>query len=260
MLIMAGPSKKHHYIPRFYQRGFISDNTNRIWVYEKDREPRRYSVRKTGMEIALYGFTNKEDKFDTHTVEKELANIDNDAARIIKKLEGGFPLDDDERRRLCKFVSIMLRRTPKHKEVAEKMAGEMIPRFFEEHDEKWLYEEIKKRAKSGSDVEHIFEQQGIEFQKLREQYTSQVPDFLFARNTLRESVFERVMYVMDWAFFKATPETEFLTCDNPVAFSKGSGLKDREAVIMFPLSRQLFLQAMWISAYRNTYQRLRAYL
>jgi hypothetical protein len=69
-------------------------------------------------------------------------------------------------------------------------------------------------------------------------------------------MFERVMYFMDWAFFKASPNTEFLTCDDPVLFSKGSGLKDREAVIMFPLSRNLFFQAMWISEWRNTYQNL----
>ncbi len=51
---VAGPPAKHHYIPKFYQRGFINDKSNQIWVYEKGRQPRRSAIRKAGMKIALY--------------------------------------------------------------------------------------------------------------------------------------------------------------------------------------------------------------
>ena len=27
--------RKRHYVPQFYQRGFVSDLSNRIWVYAK---------------------------------------------------------------------------------------------------------------------------------------------------------------------------------------------------------------------------------
>lgn len=253
---VASPPVKHHYVPQFYQRGFIRDKSNRIWVYERGREPRQYSVRKTGMKIALYGFTNQQKELDTRTVEVELAKIDNDGAKVIQKLEKTSSLSDKERRRLCRFVSVMWRRTPKHKEQAEKMAAEMMPRFFEEHDDEWLCQIINERLGTHADAERKFEEQRVELLKLRDQYTREVPDFLFATNVLRDSMFEQVLYRMDWAFFRATPTTEFLTCDNPILFSKGSGLKDREAVIMFPLSSKLFLQAMWISTYGNTYQGL----
>lgn len=69
-------------------------------------------------------------------------------------------------------------------------------------------------------------------------------------------MFERVLLAMDWVYFKSTPDTEFLTCDNPVVFNKGTGLKDQNAVIIFPLSRKLLLQAMWISNYRGSYVQL----
>jgi hypothetical protein len=61
---------------------------------------------------------------------------------------------------------------------------------------------------------------------------------------------------MDWAFFRSSQEVEFLTCDYPVAFNQGTGLKDPNSVIMFPLSKNLFLQAMWISEYRNDFAKL----
>jgi hypothetical protein len=61
---------------------------------------------------------------------------------------------------------------------------------------------------------------------------------------------------MDWTFFKSTGDTEFLTSDNPVVFNKGTGLKDEKAVIFFPLSRKLCLQAMWISQNRGKFIQL----
>jgi hypothetical protein len=253
--VVRAPTK-HHYIPKFYQRGFIGDKSNRIWVYEKDREPRQLSIRKTGMKIALYGFTNRQGEIDTETVEKELSRIDDFGAKVIQKVEKKNPIDDKERQRLCKFVSVMWRRTPKHMEQANKMAAEMMPAFLETHNEAWLRQNIQKRFGSSLGAEAKFNESKAELQKIRDQYSREVPDFLFPTNTLLESMFERVMYFMDWVFFKASPQTEFLTCDDPVLFSKGSGLKDREAVIMFPLSRKLFFQAMWISEWGNSYQSL----
>ena len=55
----------------------------------------------------------------------------------------------------------------------------------------------------------------------------------------------------------ATSDTEFVTCDDPVVFNKGTGLKDDGAVIIFALSRHLLLQAMWRSVYRNRFVNLK---
>lgn len=255
---VAAPPLKHHYVPQFYQRGFVNESGNRIWVYEKGREPRSCSPRKTGMKIALYGFTNSRGEFDTETVEKELAKVDDDGAKVIQKLERGSPIKDQERLRLCRFVSVMWRRTPKHKEQVEKVAAELMPKVFEGLDEEWLRQKVMTRATSPAEGERLFNREKEELERLRELYMKKVPDFLFAGNTVRGSLFEQIMHGMDWVLFRAAPGTEFLTCDNPALFNKGTGLKDREAVIMFPLSRTLFLQAMHISNYRNGYRQLSA--
>lgn len=150
----------------------------------------------------------------------------------------------------------MWRRTAKHKNEAEQKAAAMMPDFFKQHDEEWLVNELEKHGVPPGDSEIPFEEQRIRLAKVRSEYLQSVPDFLFPRNVIRNSMFERVLYAMDWAYFKCTEDTDFLTSDNPVVFNKGTGLKDRNAVIIFALSRKLLLQAMWISNYKDRFVQL----
>lgn len=254
---------KHHYVPQFYQRGFVKElnkdgkQEGLIWVYEKGRAPRKAPIDNTGMEIDLYALTDKEGNLDNETVEKELGKIDNKGAAAIRKLEKGISLTETERRVVCKFISVMYRRTPKFKEYQAKMAAELMPQFFEMHNEEWLRQEMHKRAKSPAQAERWFEQRRGELEEIREEYLHEPPAFLFASNILRESAFEKLLFDMDWALFRSTPDVDFVTCDDPALFSKGAGLGDKQkGVVMFPLSRELFLQAMWISTYTGTYIQL----
>lgn len=246
------PGTRQHSIPQFYQRRFIADGTGLIWVYKKDVEPRQKSVRNTAMGINFYAFTQNKTA-DTESVEAGLAKIDQIGARVIKKLEKGERIGEEERFKLAEFVSVMWRRTVQHKSEAERNAAQMMPEFFEQHDEAWLIRELTKRGVSPGETSVPYEQQKLRLAAVRTEYLNQVPDFLFPKNIVRSSMFEHVLFAMDWVYFKSTPQTEFLTCDNPVVFNKGTGLKDRNAVVMFPLSRKLLLQAMWISNYRGSF-------
>jgi hypothetical protein len=229
--------RKHHYVPRFYQRGFMADASKKIWVYQKDRKPQRCSTKKTGMEIDLYAFRNAKGEVDLGTVEKELGLLDDRAAKVIQKLERGKHPTARERARLCKFVSIMWRRTPKHKDYVNKIAVELLSNVLEPLDKMGSQLSTEARA---------------EVERIRREYSAKPPDFLFPHNVLRESAFERFMYKMDWAFFKSLPGKEFLTCDDPTRVN-GAGLKNKDAVILFPLSRKLFLHCKWNSGWGNTF-------
>jgi hypothetical protein len=243
---------RQHWIPQFYQRRFVADGSGLIWVYGLDCQPRQKTIRKTGMSIDFYAFTKNEVR-DNQSVENALQKVDHMGARLIRKIDRREQLTDQERYNLSVFISVMWRRTAKHKEEAERRAAAMMPDFFEQHDEKWLISQLEKReaAKGGGLVP--FEEQLAKLAKIKSEYMSQVPDFLFVRNVVRTSVFERVLYLMDWAIFTATESREFVTSDNPVVFSKGRGLKRDDAVIFFPLSRKLCLQAMWKSNYKGAY-------
>jgi hypothetical protein len=194
------------------------------------------------MQIDLYAF-ERAGKFDFGTIEKELALLDDQAAKIIQKLESGWPITDKDRARLSRFVSVMWRRTPKHLDHVNKTAVDLVPGVFAplEQFEDQMAPEVRAEVK-----------------RLKAKYSEQPPDFVFAHNVLRDSVFEEVMYSMDWAFFTARNGKEFLTSDDPVMFSKGSGLGSPEAIVAFPLSNRLFLQCMRKSTWGNKFQELEA--
>jgi Protein of unknown function (DUF4238) len=233
---------KHHFIPKFYQRGFVPGRGHKIWVYEKDGKPRQRSVRRVGMQIDLYAF-ERAGKFDFGTIEKELALLDDQGSKVIQKLESGRPITDKDRARLSRFVSVMWRRTPKHLDHVNKTAVDLVPGVFAPLEQ--LEDQMSPEVMT-------------EVKRLKEKYSEQPPDFVFAHNVLRDSVFEKVMYSMDWAFFTACNGKEFLTSDDPVMFSKGSGLGSPEAIVAFPLSNRLFLQCMRKSNWGNKFHELEA--
>jgi hypothetical protein len=233
---------KHHFIPKFYQRGFVPGRGHKIWVYEKDGKPRQRSVRRVGMQIDLYAF-ERAGKFDFGTVEKELALLDDQASKVIQKLESQRSITDKDRARLSRFVSVMWRRTPKHMNHVNKTAVDLVPGVFEPLEQ--LEDQMSPEVRA-------------EVKRLKEKYAKQPPDFVFAHNVLRDSVFEEVMYSMDWAFFRPSEPKEFFTSDDPVMFSKGSGLGSPEAIVAFPLSSRLFLQCMRKSTWSNQFHELEA--
>lgn len=228
-----------------------------IWIYEKGKAPRKAPVIDTGMEIDFYALTDKDGNLDNKSVEAELGKLDHRGAEAIQKLNNGTLLSESERLDLCKFISVMYRRTPKFQEYQTKLAGELMPKFFETTNEEWLRQLMLQLAGSPAQAESWFELRREELANIREEYLRQPPAFLFPSNILRESAFEKLLFKMDWALFRSTPDTDFVTGDDPALFSKGTGLADKQnAVIMFPLSRELFLQGMWISAYRGKYVQL----
>lgn len=231
---------KHHFIPKFYQRGFVPGRGHKIWVYEKDGTPRQRSVRRVGMQIDLYAF-ERAGNIDFGTVEKELALLDDQASKVIQKLEPDRSIADKDRAQLSRFVSVMWRRTPKHMDHVNKTAVDLVPGLFAPLEQ--LEDQMSPEVKA-------------EVKRLKDKYSKQAPDFVFAHNVLRDSVFEEVMYTMDWVFFRPSDGKEFFTSDDPVMFSKGSGLGSPDAIVAFPLSNRLFLQCMRNSTWGNRFHEL----
>jgi hypothetical protein len=126
---MSDPHK-HHFVPQFYQRGFIADNTKKIWVYQQGVRPRHGSVRSTGMQIDLYTIEDSQGNTDSATVEKELSLLDDHAAKLIQRIKKREQVTGRDRRLLCRFVSVMWRRTPKHKRRVEEIAKKLMPQVF----------------------------------------------------------------------------------------------------------------------------------
>ena len=89
-----------------------------------------------------------------------------------------------------------------HKKRADAMASEMMGKFFKSMMSKWLYELLKHRLGDGPATEERFEKEKSELALIRENYQREVPSFIFPNNTLRDSMFENVLFSMDWAYFR----------------------------------------------------------
>jgi carbon monoxide dehydrogenase subunit G len=170
--------KNHHFIPQFYQRGFTEGAEGLIWIYEKDKNPRKWTIRKTGAEIGFYGFTTSSGEFDIATVERDLGKLEVKTAPLIKKLEEGNLLTDDERHLLSKFISVMWRRTPKEKEKVEKAAEEMIPKTFEKIQAE-IYQLVKEMTKSPEEAEILFEDKKKVLERVRRALNREEQTFFF---------------------------------------------------------------------------------
>jgi len=248
--------QRHHFVPEFYQRGFIEDGSGLIWVYEKGRVPRQRSVKKgAGFEVNLYAFTNPDGSVNVESVERKLANLDSDAAAIIRKIDMGTPISVQERKLLCTFIGVMYRRTPEHRRVVREMAAETIPDLFDTVEAERFTPHFKNIDNLTAEQRQRLAQRYSEFLALKAQYSAEPPDFLFPSLVVNNSIFETLLERLDWAFFKSTPQKPFLTCDNPVVFNLSPRHK-QGGLLFFPLSRHTLLQAMGESSYGGTYRQL----
>lgn len=253
---MSLTQQRHHFVPEFYQRGFIEDGSGLIWVCEKGRAPRQRSVKKgAGFEYNLYAFTHADGSVDVGSVEKKLADLDRDAAAVIRKIDGGTPITPEERKTLCEFIGVMYRRTPEHRRAVGDMAVETVPEAFERIEAEIFTPNFRIVDSLTTEQRHRLEQRYAEFLNVRANYSARPPDFLFPKLVVRDSVFQVRLENMDWAFFKSTKDTPFVTCDDPVIFNFSLS-HSQGGVLFFPLSRHILLQAMGISTYGGAYQQL----
>jgi len=239
--------QRQHYVPQFYQRGWTQNNEGLIWVYRKNEVPRRQSIsKKVGMEFNFYG---------DEVVEKEISDeaLEDSAARVVQKIRNHNPITSDDKKSLSRFISVFWRRVPKHKLTVNEKCQEMLPAIVGKYRQEIsaLTPETKTQA---SRAAHLL----AELDRIEEQYTAELPDYFFINNIKRVSIFEDALFHMDWAFFEVKKDNPynnpFITSDAPVVFSKGCGIGDKEkGILLFPISKDLLLQAMWITSFRNAY-------
>jgi hypothetical protein len=245
-------SQRQHYVPQFYLRGWVPEGEGLIWVYTKTQQPRRLSIRKAGQEPDFYAFTDRHGINDSVSIEKELEKLDTAAAPVIKRIREREPLTDVDRELLSRFISVLWRRVPEHREVVDGSLRDMMPEYFEH-----LRDELKTLRSEKENAERI-ERVQQEVNRLEKEYMNKIPAYFFTENLQRPSMFETLLVKMDWAFLQAKSDTPFLTSDNPVVYSRGTGLGDLDnGIVLFPLSKDLMFQGMWKSSFRNSYVSIR---
>jgi hypothetical protein len=219
----------HHYVPRFYLRGFAVDEA--IWAYDKQTE-RSFptQVKSIANETSIYS-----DELESHLA----TQVEDPAKPAIAKLRERQQLAPDERLALAKYMVVLWKRVPKARErvVARlpSVADEVRTDLHSQLDQ--LAERnpdlISKVDKWRGEIDAVIAKQRqkpspeIWYHSIKSQSSPRVVDALLS---------------MNWIFLRSEAH-QFLTSDNPVFFFEHEGIGKPTSELTWPISSSVALWA-----------------
>lgn len=244
--------RKHHYIPRFYLKGFTSAETKpRLWVYEKGRDPRKSTPKLEGCQRDFY--TLEENGGKNFEFEEWLANLESRVAPLIPDLVKSKrePIEN-EKISLAVFMGTMFTRTPFGMLLGDKVFGpattKMLKRTASDPDAFYkLYESIETGFPGKQAAEQV--RQDVlagKGEELEEQRGFRLASMLHVGIDVAE-----VLCEMGWQFVHAPHSQTFITSDNPLVSEVSeagrrevhfrSGVNLPNATVWFPLTSTVCL-------------------
>lgn len=225
----------HHYVPQRYLRKFEDkESSGYVWQYlKKGDEPRRVRIKSAAQSRDFY-------ESDVETLLAEQVELPGGDA-IDKILEGG-SLNESERFSLALYLAVMLKRVPAYRSWAEDGFFEKLPAQMER---------FREDARTGKIPSmRINVQKAIELiDVLEKKFENEIPSTIL--NTIRNPFpSERILsafYTMYWRVFIADGPQEFVTSDNPLFYTRGSGIGNLKSEMHIPLSPTHLLQGSRIS-------------
>jgi hypothetical protein len=227
--------KAHHYIPKFYLKGFTeSTDSPFIWVYEQGADaPFRANIANVGHENYFYALKVPNDRTGNMSVENYLAEkVEAPANPAIERIRNRERLTDSDRVNLSIYLAVMHKRVPRQRQRVKELAPQVVPEVSERFDailelrpEK--PEQIKKWRKEGEGL----------INRLAENPPDEayIPDY-----SIRVV---RQIYRMTWQFLLSQDDFAFVTSDNPVFHFEGLGIGQLESELSFPISSKCVLWA-----------------
>jgi Protein of unknown function (DUF4238) len=219
----------HHYLPRFYLRGFADANT--VWVH--DRQERR-SFPSQPKSIA------NENKLYSDDLEQHLANaIEEPAKSAIEALRMRQPLDGQQREALAHYVVALWKRVPEGRE--RVYAG--VPKVAESI-RKELHAELDQAAAATPVLAELAKYRKAQVSEIIEKFKAEPPPEVWHQNLTRDSSPNgfAALLSMNWRVL-LSDRSDFLTSDNPVFFFQHEGIGRKTSELSVPLSSKVVLWA-----------------
>jgi hypothetical protein len=245
----SNASEAHHYIPKFYLKGFM-DKDHELWVYEKNATaPRRSTPKMEGHRENYYTF----DDFglpDSST-ERMLSRTESLAAPIFKKLANPqFEITNEQREMLYSFIALMFVRVPAYREYINKIASDCAKRISQEQarDRDSFYAFIRRyEAQTGQTLGDLEELRRF---AASDNYTVTQRSVGF-NLLLTFGSFFPIAKLLETEFrhdlYYSPQSSPFLTCDNPIATIEpqgdgtaraGVGFSRPGTQIVYPLNKR----------------------
>ncbi len=247
----------HHFIPQFLLRNFLDDK-GKIWIYDTNAETIEAKGTKGAASVEdLYAWNQTDGTTDFQTVEDYFSRlVENDAAKVIRKLLERAFLSTEEVHHFFRFVAAQLCRTPAFfSRITESMAPimqEMCERMAK-HDSGFRERLTQRLATDGTTQEQIDDllsamgsgkmqvKPGREF--VMQQGLKLIEDMAGHFSTMR------------WCFFDVPAnDPDLIIGDHPVTLHdpdpasdgrKPFGILSPQVEILLPLSPRMIACARW---------------
>jgi len=219
----------HHYIPRFYLRGFTTENV--IWVHDRLTDRSFFSQPKT--------IANENDLY-TPELEQHLANsIEAPANVAIDKIRAKDVLNESERVAIARYVVTLWKRVP---ESRARVVARMPELAASVRDE--LHAQLSSAAEDSPHLADVAKVRKTEVDQVLKRFEKEVPPEIWQESLHRhpsENVVESLLS-MNWRFLYSENH-QFLTCDNPVFFFEHEGIGKPTSEVTVPFSSSIVLWA-----------------
>lgn len=246
--------RRHHLQPRFYLKGFVSDQDKespKVWVYEKGKpfydgkteqlqNPRHLTITKAARKKDFYAFENQDGKKDYEKYENILRDDFEEPARpVLEKIIYQEEISQEEKKALLRYTASMVTRSNWWKNISDQIDKIVEPAT--KADIEYITDEIVKIAKEQNDTEFsdasklraFFEKNVLEEVKKRKK--GEYEKDAMIRYAER---FTEVLETLQIQFLIAPANMLFLTSDNPVCYTS---FDNREVHLFFPISSKICL-------------------
>jgi len=245
------PSIRNHYLPQFYLKFFLKNDSSVFWVYYKGKnEPIPQTPINTGIEKNLYNIKMEDGTIDDSIERNVLSPLEGEASSIIENLvKNKSQIKDEDIPILASFLSFMATRIPRQIEMIREMGtvfAECIQSDLAKNPKE--IENILKELKASKKIDKNLTT--VEAQKI----LSEAPDkFNISMNKKAATgmslistfdIFYELIH-MNWCLYRSPSNIHFITSDCPlVSFvldDKGNalfraGIKLQNVQITFPIS------------------------
>lgn len=241
-------SQFQHHVPKFYLRGWsttVNGVPQRVWVYEKGKEPRPSAIRRTGGRNNTYSLTRQDGSVDLKQVEEYLGRIESQAGKIFPKILQRELLTYNEKRIMSVFLSVMYRRDTY---TLDAFAPEKLPAVMADVTAK-----MHAQIDAASVSDEVKERYRSEIDKVIEHYRNN-PNEITSKAILEaEPYAEAVLQRLNWSF-ACSRSNRFVTSDSPIVFDRFRGINHPAGGHMiFPISSGILLWMTRWPIFLNSY-------
>jgi hypothetical protein len=251
---MASSSRRHHYVPQFYLKSFVREDTDfGFWVYDKrePQTPRFQTPKNTAVRSHFYSFDGPEGRHDQ--VEKLLAVVEGASKPILERWQARHARPQfGEAVEVAQFLALMLTRVPRSqavvREIMEAQGIESLKSLLETPDK--LAEALERYARETGKAAPSIDKAIDSLQNFENRFKIGANEryaLAFALSSSHAMV--QQLLRMNWCICVAPSGTFFITSDCPLTIFTphghraqfGGGLALPQTQVSFPLSPHVCL-------------------